>query len=620
MAEMIPDRLPVGRASAGEEQIFKLLKGLDDDCIVYYEPVVSDRYPDFVVIIPDLGLLVIEVKGWWPRWIVAADNNNVQINNRGVIENCDHPVWQAKKYKFDIMNCCKADDYLSSLLCHVAGEYQGKFKFPFGHVAYLHNINSQQLEELGLQAVFPEERVITKDRLESWQGLSGQQLRDKLKPFFTPFDLRSTLSEQEVNAIRAIIHPEIIIQRGTLAEGKDDDSMPAESSLKLLDLQQEQHARKIKGGHRIINGVAGSGKTVMLIARGKLLAQRNDEVKVLVLCYNRALASYLRSCLSDCPSIQALHFHDWAINNNGVAWHKGVKDSDFGKKLLTVLENGYGESRLYDAILIDEAQDFAPEWFQCVREALKEPDDGDLVIVADGNQGLYRPELFTWKSVGVKAPGRVIKLETAYRSTREIMELASIFAEQDDGNDADKIPKLKARQVVRSGAKPLVIKASSRTEEHKLVVELVAGLMQGKWGAESIPRPLKPSEIGIIYPRLMPPMSHSFDQFRRSLASATESPVIWLTNRGDPDAMAKLGDPGIKIVTIHSAKGLQFRAVIFLWADLLPKTFGEVDIPADKKLMYVGLTRPEEFLAVTYSGGSEFTKLLERLGTQSFAL
>src|SRR5215472_10913777 len=73
MAEMIPDRLPSG-ASAGEKKVFALLQELPDDVIVYYEPVVADRYPDFIVIIPSIGLLVIEVKGWYPNAIERADN------------------------------------------------------------------------------------------------------------------------------------------------------------------------------------------------------------------------------------------------------------------------------------------------------------------------------------------------------------------------------------------------------------------------------------------------------------------------------------------------------------------------------------------------------------------
>ena len=71
MAEMIPDRLPSG-ASAGEKRVFEALQRLPENCIVYYEPVVSNKYPDFIVIIPEVGLLIIEVKGWYPGHIESG--------------------------------------------------------------------------------------------------------------------------------------------------------------------------------------------------------------------------------------------------------------------------------------------------------------------------------------------------------------------------------------------------------------------------------------------------------------------------------------------------------------------------------------------------------------------
>ena len=49
MAEMIPDQLP-RRASRGEERLFNILKRLSDDYIVNYEPIIENRYPDFIVI------------------------------------------------------------------------------------------------------------------------------------------------------------------------------------------------------------------------------------------------------------------------------------------------------------------------------------------------------------------------------------------------------------------------------------------------------------------------------------------------------------------------------------------------------------------------------------------
>src|SRR5262245_52070933 len=106
MAEMIPDRLPHG-ASVGEMKVFALLQQLPDDVIVYYEPIVAERYPDFVVILPTLGLLIVEVKGWYPNQILEANNRDVAINSRGRREISKHPIRQAREYKFQLMDVAR---------------------------------------------------------------------------------------------------------------------------------------------------------------------------------------------------------------------------------------------------------------------------------------------------------------------------------------------------------------------------------------------------------------------------------------------------------------------------------------------------------------------------------
>src|SRR5215510_3563594 len=106
MAEMIPDRLPAS-ASVGEKKVFAILQQLPDDVIVYYEPVVAERYPDFVAILPTLGMLIVEVKGWYPNQILEASNLNVAINSRGRREVCTHPIRQAREYKFRLMDVAR---------------------------------------------------------------------------------------------------------------------------------------------------------------------------------------------------------------------------------------------------------------------------------------------------------------------------------------------------------------------------------------------------------------------------------------------------------------------------------------------------------------------------------
>ncbi|MDA0703990.1 MAG: hypothetical protein O3A96_12260 [Proteobacteria bacterium] len=102
----------------------------------------------------------------------------------------------------------------------------------------------------------------------------------------------------------------------------------------------------------------------------------------------------------------------------------------------------------YDAVLIDEAQDFEPSWFTCLLSAMEDPEHGDLLIVADGCQGLYRRTKISWSQLGIKARGRTIscsyQLDRNYRNSREIIALAETFAfSNTDANDLDAIQSVR---------------------------------------------------------------------------------------------------------------------------------------------------------------------------------
>jgi hypothetical protein len=208
MAEMIPDRLPSG-ASAGEKKVFALLQQLPDDIIVYYEPVVADRYPDFIVILPSIGLLVIEVKGWYPGVIERADNAEVVINSRGQREVCKHPARQARDYKFRLMNTARRHPETGALL-EQAGRHEGKFVFPFGHIAILNNCTRQQLDERGLSEVFPPGRVFARDEFEA---ASADDTVERLMTGFDPWWPFEELSGRQIAVLRAIIHPRSCFRR-----------------------------------------------------------------------------------------------------------------------------------------------------------------------------------------------------------------------------------------------------------------------------------------------------------------------------------------------------------------------------------------------------------------------
>lgn len=214
MAEMIPDRLP-SHTSQGEKKVFEILQRLPDDYIVYYEPIISNRYPDFVVIAPDLGVIIIEVKGWYPADLRGGDLHDVQLVHRGIESSERHPIRQAREYQHALQDECRRTVAARNSLLHTAGDYQGKFIFPFCHFAVLSNITAKQLTEHpfgSLDSIFPSSRVLTRDQMLAWSELTPDEICAGIRRFFDPFWPILTLSQEQISALRAIIHPEIKIQ------------------------------------------------------------------------------------------------------------------------------------------------------------------------------------------------------------------------------------------------------------------------------------------------------------------------------------------------------------------------------------------------------------------------
>ena len=568
MAQIVPDVLPRS-ASAGERRLHGVLRRLPPDCVVYYEPMVGDRCPDFVVICPALGLLVIEVKGWRVGDILAADDHTVQVAEHGRAVRKVHPLRQARDYMFALMDRCRAHPAIGPLL-RPEGFHENRFLFPFGYFALLSNITEVQLKHHptgDLTAVFPAHRVLPRDALLELEGRqSAQDLHEALRPCFVKSWPFPKLSEAQVDALRAIIHPEIILELPleyapspapvqepkpvlppagmeerplapaptTRSEnGATAFSTPSAASLQVLDLRQENHARAVGDGHRILSGVAGSGKTLVLLARAKRLARRDPAARLLVLCYNVTLASYLRGQLRDHPNVSVSHFQGWAAAN-GVRRHVDAQESDqaLGERFLAALAEGQGAAaRRFESILVDEVQDFEGSWLRCVLAAMKDPVHGDLLIVGDGNQGVYRRGKLSWKALGIQAQGRTISgrfgLDVNYRNSREIALLAQAFASeaaQDDQADEDTIgtlPLEPAKCPRVTGRKPLLCREPSREAECTRAVTLVKDLLAGRWASEEVSAPLRPEQIGILYRRIAKADQKLFSRFLTELKVST---------------------------------------------------------------------------------------------------
>ena len=596
MARMIPNSIP-SKSTRGEKRLFKILEKLPNDCVCYYEAKLASLRPDFVVISPQLGVLIIEEKGWYRTQIDSADSHSVVLNRSGKLEAVKHPLSQARDYMFEAMDQCKEADRTGQLT-HTSGAHQGKFFFPFGHIAVLSNISLTQMgrSDRSNQEVFPPTQIVFRDGLEAMEALSSDALLETIRSWFNLTWKFPPLNSDQVNLLRAAIHPEIRLPR-------------FDRELAVLDLEQEQLARAIGSGHRVVYGIAGSGKTVLMIARAKLYDKPPNH-RTLLLCYNKELAFYLARQLADCGErVTVRHFHAWA---SGLGVFEGQRgdfpdDETLGSMVLNRLGEQRHDAELYDAVLIDEAQNFEQSWFRCAVKALRNPEDGDLLIVGDRAQNVYRRRDFTWKSVGIQARGRVLDaqkygLKTNYRNTLEILTVAAEFANalQPSGETGDEDEALQYYLVdpasaKRSGAAPKYWCAASRKQEIGGILGSVKGwLEQGVASANGELRAIAPDEIAILFPRLLSKDYEHMTTLLNGLGELGNYRFVSSTKLYQPPESPNANDPPITVSTLHSAQGLQWRAVIIMWADLLGSHQNTVD--QDRALLYVGMTRAEDFL------------------------
>jgi superfamily I DNA and RNA helicase len=129
-----------------------------------------------------------------------------------------------------------------------------------------------------------------------FESVDPEAFQKRLWEMF-PIKFTHKLSLPQIDRVRWHLFPEIRMpeQRSLFADaaaGAED--IP--DILRVMDLQQEQLARSLGDGHRVIHGVAGSGKTMILGYRAEYLA-RTSAKPILVLCFNKTLASVLAATM-----------------------------------------------------------------------------------------------------------------------------------------------------------------------------------------------------------------------------------------------------------------------------------------------------------------------------------
>ena len=488
--------------TSGERRLAERLEQkLDADYLLWYDVPVGPKHahPDFVVMHPRRGILILEVKDWKLSTVQQADKQTWVILPDGVPKSVINPLEQARQYAHQVVNALERD----AQLVQAAGQYKGKLAFPWSYGVVLTNITRQQFEAAELHHALERRRVLCQD--EMLESAEAEDLQSRLWEMFD-YGMRGAMSLPQLDRVRWTLFPQVrVLTQGALFDAGDDSEVDLPDIMQVMDLQQEQLARSLGDGHRVIHGVAGSGKTMILGYRAEYLASTYGvssatSEPILVLCFNEPLGVKLASVmeakgLSD--KVHVRHFHKWC-RQQLLAFGQALpadslptdhKMEELVQRVIHAVDRKLIPSGQYQAILIDEGHDFAPAWLKLVTQMV-DPSTNSLLLLYDDAQSLYeraRTKQFSFKSVGVQAQGRTTILKINYRNTQQILQVASLIAKDlltaDEQGD-DGIPLIKPISCGREGPAPQIIRLPSlRDEAFAIADHLSAAHNEGHaWG------------------------------------------------------------------------------------------------------------------------------------------
>jgi hypothetical protein len=498
------------------------------------------------------------------------------------------------------------------------------------------------------------------------------------------------LSKEAIAGLRQAFTPEVVIPAAFTVRKPIERHTEAGLTGYLLDYRQEHllktdlalstdaKATAKEFGIRLVNGVAGSGKSLIIVYRAHLLRQLFPNKRILVLTHNRPLIRDLRTrywqlshgdrgvqwytflgwCRRYWPDTgkwpkmvtyqqrrelitKAWHEHladtavteqmlqeeiDWfkdrllfgredylAADRTGrgfalaegmrdkvydamETYHKGLSGQrmfdwgDIPRRMWRLLQNGQAKPPTYDVILVDEAQFFAPIWFEIIKLILK-PVNGHLFLVADPSQGFLKRRQ-SWLASGLEVRGRAHRLDKSYRTTRQILDFATLLYRTRLPDD-DEVEEIVAPNLLDmpSGALPVVIPLTSPQDEATRVIKEVRELVGS----------------GVPLDHIL--MIHADWRETGKLIGRLQSEF-------GPEAAVDPGQTGncrdrIRVCSLNSATGLEAPIVFLMGAHALYEEEQSVRLSEGERAelirdntrkLYMACTRAGQRLVLTYVG------------------
>jgi hypothetical protein len=334
---------------------------------------------DCVIVSPRHGVLLLEVKG--PS-LERQDDGNWAYRHGGSISPADDPIMQAAQN----LNTLKEH------LIRAMGQSCKKIPFPYGFAIAFpgHNFPLNRRPQwysssyiyLADDIPFLGDRV--RRSLKDWnQFQKANQMPPELIREITAIlrEVQVDTSASEFPQISQFVRP-MFETAPKVVEREDRDIRGTD--LKFEDLTRDQAEVVFAAEENprlLVRGMAGSGKTVIALDHACRLAEHGH--KVIVLCFNAALGEHLAKRVEKYPHVRAGSFYEFVNETLGQAGLKPISEKEEGyweslpaerlEQALNLLK-GQGKPLEFDALVVDEGQDFQPEWWMVLEELIRETD------------------------------------------------------------------------------------------------------------------------------------------------------------------------------------------------------------------------------------------------------
>lgn len=565
MATMIPDygsRLAHMVGSAGERKVYEALRhGLPSGFVVLHSVSWIARAPgdhaqdgeaDFLLVHPRLGLLVIEVKGGG----IAYDGDTGEWTSQdreGRVNPIKNPFDQAKNAKHQILALLRKQPDWDKLV---------RGPVCVGHAVWFPDLVSPDAligpdrprEIILTLAHLPREHVEGAIR-RAWDFAGARS------------EVRCEPGAHGVALVEKTFARSFAVLPTAAARISDEEQ-------KRIELTQAQfHLLKWLGSRRRVGiaGGAGTGKTLLALEKAHELARNG--FRTLLLVFNNALGDHLAAVVDPALPVTTGSFHSFCGRlfeqypgdylERAQREHPGQSGSDLWNiQFPAALCHLLGEHEVkFDAIIVDEAQDFADEfWFplQCM---MTDPEKTPLYLFYDRNQQIYRKT----QNFPI-GPADEFSLTENCRNTAQIH---SVVRPLFTGGELN-APAIEGVPVAWH-------EAEGSAEQIKQIKTLVTRLITQDG--------IRPQDIVVLFVR------HEFYPvfFKKIEAEKMANGLRFVKN-------TQPADKEIRVLTAGRFKGLE-APIVIVWG------LREISVEDSRMELYVALSRPKNELHMVGSGG-----------------